>query len=142
MIINQHQPVVEKYYGPGKMKNVVVRLLEEADRVTKIIITSWEEDRSIQRKVKRLFVLALNISIERNSLKLSEVSNNQPVPLFSSNLRRQPNEDVAIDPREIDKVLSELAGMIGRWHLFKKFLSEALKVVFFLFPTISYHPYH
>jgi hypothetical protein len=69
--------------------------------------------------------------------KLSEVFNNPPVPLFSSNPRRQP-EDVALDPREIDKVLSELAGMIGRWHLFKKFLSEALKVFFF---SISFRSY-
>ena len=66
--------------------------------------------------------------IDKNLLKLLEVSNNPPVPLFSSNLRRQLTEDVAVDPREIDKVLSELAGMIGRWHLFKKFLSEALRV--------------
>ncbi|KIM48961.1 hypothetical protein M413DRAFT_59758 [Hebeloma cylindrosporum] len=107
MIVDQHQPVVDKYYGHGKMKNVVLRLLEEADRVTKALISGWEEDRSIQRK-------------------LSEVSNNPPVPLFSSNPRRQP-EDVGLDPREIDQVLSELAGMIGRWHLFKKFLSDALK---------------
>jgi conserved oligomeric Golgi complex subunit 4 len=136
MIVNQHQPVVEKYYGLGKMKNVVFRLLEEADRVTKILITSWEEDRSIQRKVRRPFVLALHILIERNLLKLSEVSNNPPVPLFSSNIRRQPTEDVPVDPREIDKVLSELAAMIGRWHLFKKFLSEALNVNFFWFLVI------
>jgi len=65
------------------------------------------------------------------------VSNNPPVPLFSSNPKRQP-EDGALNPREIDKVLSELAGMIGRWHLFKKFLSEALKVVFF-FSFFSIH---
>jgi COG4 transport protein. len=38
-----------------------------------------------------------------------------------------PDEDV-VDPREIDKVLTELAGMAGRWNLFRKFLSESLKV--------------
>jgi hypothetical protein len=50
--------------------------------------------------------------------------------MFQSNPRKPQAspEELAIDPREIDKVLSELAGMIGRWHLFKKFLSEALKV--------------
>ncbi len=51
MIVDQHQPVVEKYYGPGKMKSVVARLLEECDRVTKTLRNGWEEDRSIQRKV-------------------------------------------------------------------------------------------
>ena len=51
MIVDQHQPVVEKYYGHGKMRLVVQRLLEEADRVTKTLRTNWEEDRSIKRKV-------------------------------------------------------------------------------------------
>ncbi|KAF8197372.1 COG4 transport protein-domain-containing protein [Pholiota molesta] len=108
MIVDQHQPVVEKYYGPGKMKNVVRRLLEESDRVTKTLKEGWEEDRAMQRK-------------------LGEVLSNPPVPMFSSAPRRQPGEETAIDPREIDKVLSEVAAMIGRWNLFKKFLSQALK---------------
>ena len=52
--------------------------------------------------------------------------------MFSTGNRRQPpsttpDEDV-VDPREIDKVLSELAGITGRWNLFRKFLSESLKV--------------
>ena len=51
MIIDQHQPVVAKYYGPGKMTSVVERLLEECDRVVKSIVESWEEERSMKRKV-------------------------------------------------------------------------------------------
>lgn len=60
MIVDQHQPVVDKYYGHGKMKNVVLRLLEEADRVTKALISGWEDDRSIQRKVRRSGILYFN----------------------------------------------------------------------------------
>lgn len=50
--------------------------------------------------------------------------------MFPSNPRKlqASSEELPLDPREIDKVLSELAGMVGRWHLFKKFLSEDLKV--------------
>ena len=51
MIVDQHQPVVEKYYGPGKMTSVLERLLEESDRVTKSLLTGWEEERSMKRKV-------------------------------------------------------------------------------------------
>ncbi|KAJ3511143.1 hypothetical protein NLJ89_g4269 [Agrocybe chaxingu] len=110
MIVDQHQPVVEKYYGSGKMKSVVCRLLDECDRVTKKLRTGWEEDRMYP--------------------KLAEIMNNPPMPLYSSNTnaRRQPAaEEFIVDPREIDKVLLELAGMIGRWYLFKKFISDALK---------------
>jgi hypothetical protein len=56
--------------------------------------------------------------------------------MFSSAPRRQPGEETAIDPREIDKVLSEVAAMIGRWNLFKKFLSQALKVSFSMYTLI------
>jgi len=51
MIVDQHQPVVEKYYGSGKMSSVMERLLEECDRVVKKLTLGWEEDRSMKRKV-------------------------------------------------------------------------------------------
>ena len=39
------------------------------------------------------------------------------------------NSDIdAADPREIDKLLSELAGMVGRWSLFRRFLYDRLRV--------------
>jgi hypothetical protein len=51
MIVDQHQAVVEKYYGSGKMRSVIEHLLEECDRVVKNIINGWEEDRTMKRKV-------------------------------------------------------------------------------------------
>ena len=64
------------------------------------------------------------------SMKLADITNNPPIPMFQSIPRKSQasSEELAIDPREVDKILSELAGMLGRWQLFKKFLSEALKV--------------
>lgn len=37
-------------------------------------------------------------------------------------------EEDVVDAREVDKVLSEVAGMAGRWSLFRKFLYERLQV--------------
>ena len=51
LIVDQHQPVVEKYYGPGKMGLVLERLLQEADRVVKDLVEGWEEERTMKRKV-------------------------------------------------------------------------------------------
>lgn len=51
MIVVQHQPVVEKYYGPGQMKDVVQRLLDECDRVVRDVLDRWQEERSMTRKV-------------------------------------------------------------------------------------------
>lgn len=38
-------------------------------------------------------------------------------------------DEDAVDAREIDKVLTEVSGMGGRWGLFRKFLYERLKVM-------------
>ena len=74
------------------------------------------------------------------SLKLADITSNPPILMFQLNPRKlqTSSEELAIDPREIDKVLSELAGMVGRWHLFKKFLSEDLKVLNNLLTTLIY----
>ena len=51
MIVDQHQPVVEKYYGKGKMNSVIERLLAECDRVVKGLLEGFEEARFMKRKV-------------------------------------------------------------------------------------------
>lgn len=50
-LIDQHQPIVEKYYGSGNMHTVVARLLRECDRVVTSLYDGWEEERGISRKV-------------------------------------------------------------------------------------------
>jgi len=52
MIVDHHQPVVDKYYGAGKMIIVIKRLLDECDRVVRSTLDSWREERSMKRKVK------------------------------------------------------------------------------------------
>lgn len=54
LIIDQHQPVVEKYYGEGKMRVVVVRLQAEGDKGVKSLVEGWEEERRVGRLVSRL----------------------------------------------------------------------------------------
>jgi hypothetical protein len=73
-------------------------------------------------------------------LKLTDITDNPPIPMFQSNPRKPQasSEEFSIDPREIDKVLSEMAGMVGRWHLFKKFLSEESKVPNDFITTLIY----
>ncbi|KAI0710461.1 COG4-domain-containing protein [Cerioporus squamosus] len=109
LIVDQHQPVVEKYYGLGKMGLVLDRLLQEADRVVKDLLEGWEEERSMKRK-------------------LSDIS----TPPLSATMPRQPSmmandDEDLVDPREIDKVVTEAAGMSGRWGLFRKFMYDRLK---------------
>jgi hypothetical protein len=51
LIIDQHQPVVEKYYGNGRMRTVIGRLVGESDRVVRNLVEGWEEERRVGRLV-------------------------------------------------------------------------------------------
>ena len=63
MIVDQHQPVVEKYYGHGKMMHVVNHLMDECDRVVRDLADRWEEERSMKRKVHALILFVPSIKI-------------------------------------------------------------------------------
>ena len=54
-IIDQHQPVVDKYYGKGRMRTVVGRLVGESDRVVRNLVEGWEEERRVGRLVSDAF---------------------------------------------------------------------------------------
>ncbi|KIK63178.1 hypothetical protein GYMLUDRAFT_95807 [Collybiopsis luxurians FD-317 M1] len=111
-VVENHQPVVEKYYGPGKMKSVAERLLDECDSVVMDVIDRWKEERSIARKI-------------------ADVTNYSPTASIATTGRRQQpslnQEDESIDPREIDQVVHELSKMAGPWNVFKKFLLDSFE---------------
>ncbi|KAI0807010.1 COG4-domain-containing protein [Fomes fomentarius] len=109
LIVDQHQPVVEKWYGPGKMGLVLERLLQEADRFVKDLLEGWEDERSMKRKLNDTSATPLSTGVQKQTTTLAA------------------DDEDAVDPREIDKVLIEVAGMSGRWGLFRKFLHDRLK---------------
>lgn len=47
-------------------------------------------------------------------------------------------EEDVVDAREIDKVLSEVVGMAGRWSLFRKFLRGRLQVGVSMYMSTSH----
>jgi len=60
---------------------------------------------------------------------MGEVINNPPITLASNRKQMLPAaEDVVVEPREIDKILSETAGLVSHWNQFRKFLLDALQV--------------
>ena len=97
-IIDQHQPVVDKYYGARRMKTVVGRLVGESDRVVRNLVEGWEEERRVGRLVstrETLFETLLNllqISDTRQS-RFSLLSSPQLLPpLFPSLVNPSTNQ--------------------------------------------------
>ncbi|CAG8755388.1 2108_t:CDS:2, partial [Racocetra persica] len=104
-IIDQHQPVVEAHYGPGKMIRVIERLQEECDKQCRIILDTFRDERQIHRKVA--------------DIKIYNTSKKPIGPQRSG----QPREiDNVPDPRELDVVLTELAMISARTHLYYRFI--------------------
>jgi conserved oligomeric Golgi complex subunit 4 len=51
-IVETHTPLVDRFYGTGKMVRVIQRLQGECDRQGGIILDSLWDERNIQRKVR------------------------------------------------------------------------------------------
>ncbi|CAB4422955.1 unnamed protein product [Rhizophagus irregularis] len=111
-IIDQHQSAVETHYGPGKMIRVIERLQEECDKQSQIILDTFFDERQIQRKL-------LDIQTHYNTQKK-----------FSG--LQKPGQlkevDIIPDPRELDVILSELAMISARTHLYYRFLESRTKL--------------
>lgn len=73
-IIDQHQPVVDKYYGKRRMRTVVGRLVGESDRVVRNLVEGWEEERRVGRLISETKQTNFGLLSQPNLLP----------PLFSS----------------------------------------------------------
>lgn len=137
IIISQHQPVVEKYYGNGRMMTVAAKLQEECDKQANAILSQWAEERRTSRKIQETMRYRYP---HLASLATSQAAA-QPggVAALKRPYQRQgttggtqtaPAEDEATDPREIDGLLSEVSQMSGRWELYRRFMYGRLIVSF------------
>ncbi|KAF9170617.1 Golgi transport complex subunit 4 [Mortierella sp. AD010] len=123
VIIDQHQPVVEKYYGPGKMLRVIQRLQEESDIRSRKILEAFEEEREISRKVREIKSFR---DTKRSHLQSAgPIRSLTPQPGLSSSQQAAMPE--VIDPRELDINLNEMVLISQRAHLYNRFLESRAK---------------
>lgn len=58
LLVDQHQPLVDRHYGPGNFaRGVMPGLQEECDRLGKRVCETWSEERAVRRKVSELMLL-------------------------------------------------------------------------------------
>ncbi|KAG0004651.1 Golgi transport complex subunit 4 [Modicella reniformis] len=124
VIIDQHQPVVERYYGQGKMLRVIQRLQEESDVRSRKILEAFEEERQIKRKVAEIRSFR---DTKRNVLQpTGSIRSLTPQPSMSSSQQAATVPEV-IDPRELDLNLNEMVLISQRSHLYNRFLESRAK---------------
>lgn len=100
LIIDQHQPVVEKYYGEGRMRVVVVRLQAEGDKGVKILVEGWEEERRVGRLVSAVVgVSTIALTLRRSRKRGNLSSRTSPIRYNISPLNTPSNPTRARLPR-------------------------------------------
>ncbi|GAA6054222.1 hypothetical protein JCM3770_001399 [Rhodotorula araucariae] len=126
LIISQHQPVVEKYYGEGKMLSVAESLMAETDTLGLRVLANWEDERRIRRRVAEVRAHRFAAPVDTLARKPLPPKPGSSPMVQQGAFDAPQGADGEADPRETDAVLTELTMMSGRWELLRRFLYGSL----------------
>ncbi|KAK9325337.1 COG4 transport protein-domain-containing protein [Lipomyces orientalis] len=113
-IVDQHSPIVERYYGRGKMQRVIERIQLEADTQGGIIVDTYFDDRNINRRLSDIKSYAFSFLVQSFGMGMN---------MGIRSMSPAVGSDGGINVQDIDTLLNECAVMIGRWSLYCKFLA-------------------
>ncbi|XP_028333391.1 conserved oligomeric Golgi complex subunit 4 isoform X2 [Physeter macrocephalus] len=96
-IVETHQPIVETYYGPGRLYTLIKYLQVECDRQVEKVVDKFIKQRDYHQQFRRV----------QNNL-----------------MRNSASEK--IEPRELDPILTEVTLMNARSELYLRFLRKRI----------------
>ena len=130
-IVEHHGGLVEQHYGTGSMVKVIERLQLEADIQGGIIIDTWSDERSIDRKLTEIRSYAFTFLVQ-SFLPAQPPRSGTPRAgsPASRNAVAEANArtEEGVDMKDVDGLLNEIAVMLGRWSLYSKFVAAKCKV--------------
>ncbi|KAM5297616.1 conserved oligomeric Golgi complex subunit 4 isoform 1-T3 [Glossophaga mutica] len=99
-IVETHQPIVETYYGPGRLYTLIKYLQVECDRQVEKVVDKFIKQRNYHQQFRHV----------------------------QNNLRNSATEK--IEPRELDPILTEVTLMNARSELYLSFLRKRISCDF------------
>lgn len=139
-IVDGHEPLVERHYGPGMMAKVIERLQIEADVQGGIVLDTWQEERSIDRKLTDIKSYAFSFLVQ-SFLPTQKPATGAFRSHSPANAAPRSSEDEGVNMKEVDGLLGESALMLGRWALYSRFISSKCAVSFIVaFWRLHTHP--
>ncbi|XP_044788098.1 conserved oligomeric Golgi complex subunit 4 isoform X2 [Bubalus bubalis] len=96
-IVETHQPIVETYYGPGRLYTLIKYLQVECDRQVEKVVDKFIKQRDYRQQFRHV----------------------------QSNLMRNSTSE-KIEPRELDPILTEVTLMNARSELYLRFLRKRI----------------
>ncbi|KAJ1081884.1 hypothetical protein NDU88_002056 [Pleurodeles waltl] len=100
-IIETHQPIVETYYGPGRLYMLIKHLQTECDRQVDKVVDKFISQRDYHRKFQQ---------VQNSMMRISATDKT--------------------DARELDPILAEVALMSARSELYLRFLKRRITADF------------
>ncbi|KAJ8930476.1 hypothetical protein NQ314_016703 [Rhamnusium bicolor] len=101
-VIDTHQPLIETYYGPGRLLSAITILQKECNVQTKRVILEWTKSRQINRKIQVITDLS-RMSSSSSFNKLEKV-----------------------DPKDLDILIGEITLMHFRSELYFRFIQRKI----------------
>jgi hypothetical protein len=128
-IVENHGGLVERHYGVGKMVKVIERLQIEADVQGGIVLDTWGDERSVDRRLTDVKSYPFSFLVQSflPTQKSSGISRTSS-PAAGGGTNGRVSEDEGVDMKEVDGLLSEMAVMLGRWSLYTRFLGGKCRV--------------
>ena len=129
-IVDGHEPLVERHYGAGMMVKVIERLQIEADVQGGIILDTWHDERTIDRKLTDIKSYAFSFLVQSflPAQKPSAGTPRSSSPAKKDSATGRSSEDEGVDMKEVDGLLGETALMLGRWALYSRFVASKCAV--------------
>jgi hypothetical protein len=126
-IVDGHEPLVERHYGPGMMQKVIERLQIEADVQGGIVLDTWHEERHVARKLTEIKSYAFSFLVQ-SFLPAQKPPTGTPRSSSPANGVVRTSEDEGVNMKEVDGLLGESALILGRYALYSRFLSDKCAV--------------
>jgi hypothetical protein len=128
-IVEGHGGLVERHYGAGRMVKVIERLQVEADVQGGIVLDTWGDERSVDRRLTDVKSYPFSFLVQSflPPQRPSGISRTNS-PAVGGGTNGRTSEDEGVDTREVDGLLSEVAVMLGRWSLYSRFLAGKCRV--------------
>nr|CAG4641537.1 EOG090X02VY [Eurycercus lamellatus] len=98
-IVEIHQPLVETYYGPGRLLQVVEYLQPECDKQANQILSEFRRTRQLDKQIRQVS---------------EALSNSARIPMEKC------------DPRTLDPVLAEITLLSSRTELYLRFIRRRI----------------
>lgn len=113
-----HQPLIETYYGPGRLTSVLFMLQEECDKQADRILAEFRRKRALKEIVSRVREMLYGSS--SSGVMSSSLTGSLPPDNTSSSMATSST----LSAKDLDHVLGEMALLQARSEMYFKFVRK------------------